>query len=398
MFGGLLKSTSRLALVAAAAVVGGVSAQAADLGGNCCADLEERVAELEATTARKGNRKVSLTVSGHVNKAIVWHDSEAADAHRDGSLTIQDNGASMSRFRFIGSAKVNSDVTAGYVMELGIQENAGTALNNSLIRQNHVFLTSASLGKVSLGQLSQATDAIYDITLANIGMVNLLGGPGHARLLGGNAGSYPAQLSGGRTQAIRYDSPTFGGLTFSASYGHVVATVADNVDVQNDTWDVALRYAGEISGFRLAAGIGYVETEIATNTRTDARVVGSGSIMHVATGLFVSGGAQSRDRDGVDVAGDDQVAYHGEAGIERNWFGIGRTTLYGEYGVTDLDIENATNADGTYFGLGLVQRVDAAATDLYLSFRQYDATNIANTAAVGDDTVNVVMGGMRISF
>jgi hypothetical protein len=27
---------------------------AADLGGDCCADLEERVAELEATTARKG--------------------------------------------------------------------------------------------------------------------------------------------------------------------------------------------------------------------------------------------------------------------------------------------------------------------------------------------------------
>ncbi len=42
------------------------SASAADLGGNCCADLEERIAELEATTARKGNRKVSLTVSGWV--------------------------------------------------------------------------------------------------------------------------------------------------------------------------------------------------------------------------------------------------------------------------------------------------------------------------------------------
>lgn len=39
---------------------------AADLGGNCCADLEERIAELEATTARKGNRKVSLTSHGWV--------------------------------------------------------------------------------------------------------------------------------------------------------------------------------------------------------------------------------------------------------------------------------------------------------------------------------------------
>jgi hypothetical protein len=35
---------------------------AADLGGNCCADLEEPLAELEATTVRKGNRKVALDV------------------------------------------------------------------------------------------------------------------------------------------------------------------------------------------------------------------------------------------------------------------------------------------------------------------------------------------------
>ena len=57
MIGGLLKSSSKLALMAAAGIlVGGVSmgsAKAADLGGDCCADLEERVAELEATTARK---------------------------------------------------------------------------------------------------------------------------------------------------------------------------------------------------------------------------------------------------------------------------------------------------------------------------------------------------------
>jgi len=38
------------------------TSHAADLGGNCCADLEERVAEREATTTRKGNVIVSLKV------------------------------------------------------------------------------------------------------------------------------------------------------------------------------------------------------------------------------------------------------------------------------------------------------------------------------------------------
>ncbi len=35
----------------------------------CCGDLEERVAELEATTARKGNRVVSVQIYGQINKA-----------------------------------------------------------------------------------------------------------------------------------------------------------------------------------------------------------------------------------------------------------------------------------------------------------------------------------------
>src|SRR5882757_3226901 len=86
MIGGLLSNTSRLALIAATGLfVGGLampSAKAADLGGDCCADLEERVAELEATSARKGNRKMGLTISGQVNRAIVWfNDGKSSNTY-----------------------------------------------------------------------------------------------------------------------------------------------------------------------------------------------------------------------------------------------------------------------------------------------------------------------------
>ena len=53
---------------------GNTLAEAADLGGDCCADLEERIAELETTTARKGNRKVSVTITGYVTKQIIFWD------------------------------------------------------------------------------------------------------------------------------------------------------------------------------------------------------------------------------------------------------------------------------------------------------------------------------------
>ena len=79
-----MRKFSLSALVAAGLLVGGLSvgsASAADLGGNCCADLEERIAELEATTARKGNRKVSLTVSGWVAEQVMWWDDGVPKGH-----------------------------------------------------------------------------------------------------------------------------------------------------------------------------------------------------------------------------------------------------------------------------------------------------------------------------
>ncbi len=62
MFGGT-KRRLGIALgfaASAAALAAAMPAHAADLVAGGPADLEERIAELEATTARKGNRKVYL--------------------------------------------------------------------------------------------------------------------------------------------------------------------------------------------------------------------------------------------------------------------------------------------------------------------------------------------------
>src|SRR5690349_24230507 len=104
----LMKSASRFTIAAAFGLVLGVSsAQAADLGGDCCADLEERIAELEATTARKGNRKVKLEVSGHVNEAVIFWDDGFED-----NVGVYTNDAARTRFRFKGDAKINNDFKA----------------------------------------------------------------------------------------------------------------------------------------------------------------------------------------------------------------------------------------------------------------------------------------------
>ncbi len=108
------------ALVAAGLLAGGMSASsstsafAADLGGNCCADLEERIAELEATTARKGNRKVSLTVSGWVGQQVMWWDDGGEQ-----NVYVHDLGTTLgSHVKFTGQATIVPGWSAGYVLHL----------------------------------------------------------------------------------------------------------------------------------------------------------------------------------------------------------------------------------------------------------------------------------------
>ncbi len=55
---------ARLQISTTLVVLGATAAGAADLGADCCADLDSRVAELEATVARKGNRTVALECRG----------------------------------------------------------------------------------------------------------------------------------------------------------------------------------------------------------------------------------------------------------------------------------------------------------------------------------------------
>ena len=115
MNGGMIKAAGHGAIAALAGLLLSTSsALAADLGGNCCADLEERIAELEATTARKGNRKMSLTITGQVNKVIQYWN----DGHTTGAFYGLDNTNSSSRFSFLGEARVSPKTKVGFEIML----------------------------------------------------------------------------------------------------------------------------------------------------------------------------------------------------------------------------------------------------------------------------------------
>jgi len=485
MIGGLLKSASRWALVAAAGViVGGVampSAKAADLGGDCCADLEERVAELEATTARKGNRKMSLTITGQVHRMVLyWNDGKSSDTYYG-----LDNTNSSSRFSFTGTAKVTPNVSMGFDITIEIEaggtsskvsqfdedgkvgaqiNGAGAGSFNTQntdayfgdARRAAFWVEDKNLGRLTVGRYESA-GAITTIDLAGIGAgasasVVLVNGGFLARGTNGdylavNWGAFGDPSSNqGRTELIRYDSPTIAGFVLSASVGEA-----------GDYWGVMLRYAGEFSGFRVAAGVGY---EDATDKTTgvgpvpggaagqagpanlvdngEVKAWGAGlSVLHVPSGLFAQGHYMkaSYDNPGVGTAVTGywgQVLNHKDsnqwlvqAGITKNWFGFGNTALFGEYSKNNdwaaatgagrtfsnanipgaVTVTGITDSDMTVYGAGITQNIDAAATELYLNWRHFSAD--ANCATGGASCVNgklqvedfdAVIGGARVKF
>ena len=132
-----MKKSSLSALVAAGLLVGGLSAgsaSAADLGGNCCADLEERIAELEATTARKGNRKVSLTISGWVGEQVMYWDNDNPNPlFNEKNTYVGGLGTTLSsHFKFTGQATISPGWYAGYVLHVEVISGDSLTQNESI--------------------------------------------------------------------------------------------------------------------------------------------------------------------------------------------------------------------------------------------------------------------------
>jgi predicted porin len=378
--------TTRLALGALLLAFGIITpVNAGDLGGpSGVADLEERIAEIESTVVRRGNRRVTLQISGQVSKAILWVN--------DGSESrseVMDNHISGTRLNFMGEAKISPALSAGYVLQVGLNDQpvVPVADDHITIRHSYWWVQGAA-GKVSMGLTSMASDMAASTTLANTDVASRLMSIqplSNAFLLGADL-----PFNDLRRNVVRYDSPNMGGFTASASWGRGDTPFGFGTS-EDQAWDIALRYAGEFGDFRTAAAVAYSKqdgniglTPLISAGR-DTVLSGSLSVMHMPSGLFVSAGAG--DVKGDDLLGDFRMG-HMQAGIEKKLNTLGATTFYGEY--ARMQVDGSTDSDPVFYGLGLIQNVEAAAMDVFISGRQYDLD--------GADKITTVMGGIRIRF
>lgn len=416
------------------------------------AELDERVAELEAATARTGNRNVSLGISGHINRMLLAYN----DGAQRGTYIV-DNVASRSRLEFNGAAKIARGWSAGYYLSLGLDDQASNDVSQTVstgdggltVRHSAWWIRSNAYGTVTLGQTSSATD---DIILNDVG--GIMPGAQNISTIGGSfivrssdspeqsglntlitrtslddfaAGSSVDTL---RRNVVRYDLPRiqsrFGNVNIAAAIG------------EDDFWDASVDYSLNYNDWKFRFGAGYFhdtsENGRANSQRDREEYKGSASLLHVPSGLFGTVSYVRREFNGRDtsdqaVFGENTVGLvtpsgtnrppidylYTAFGIRQPYSSIGETSVYGEYakvddaisGLREADLDEVTDSRLQMFGAAISQRVDAAAMDVYVGFRYFtfDVEGVINRSGVPTgptpspiNDIAIGYAGARIQF
>ena len=185
-----------------------------------------------ADVITSGQKRVKLSVSGQVNRAVSLID--------DGKNTegyFVDNDASNSRIRFVGTAELTDDLTLGTKIEFAVAPNESSDVNQNDQESGDFFderwvelsLTSKRFGKLSLGKGDTASNNTAEVDLSRTDVVqyasiaDIAGGMFFRQkrddaLTNVRVSDAFKDFDGlSRKSRLRYDTPTFYGFSLAGS-------------------------------------------------------------------------------------------------------------------------------------------------------------------------------------
>ncbi|MSO73856.1 MAG: porin [Alphaproteobacteria bacterium] len=347
-----------------------------------------------AKMATSGNESVSLAVSGQGNRMLFYaNDGDQA------KIFNADNKLSTSRLNVTGKAKLDDDATVGATIEVELnsnrsssvtmrqetENNAGASLTE---RKSELFLESKSFGKLSLGQGSVATDGVSETDLSgtsviafsslgtDMGAALLFRLKGTPTSLGRTVSTLFDNFDASRLDRVRYDTPDVMGFVASASYADA------------DINDYALRFNKEVSGYKVAAAIGYDDS---TNQVTGLKTVNGSAGIKAPFGTSLQGGYAERSFE--TVGRNDAEFWYAKIGHEISaLLPFGATTFSIDHAETTDQALN--NSEGNWWNFAAVQNIKKAATELYFNVGRYNV-DIPNIAT---DNIWIAGVGARVKF
>ncbi|MDE0705076.1 MAG: hypothetical protein OXH59_15295 [Rhodospirillaceae bacterium] len=341
---------------------------------------------------QSGNSRVKVTIYGQVNRAIRY-----ANTGDETEITSVDNDGSSSRIGIRAVGQANPNLTIGALHELEWQENrrSGTSEDTGAttrVRARHVdlWLDHKDIGQLWMGHGSIAGDAgglmeltgvsfVYGFAGANgtdgtkadasVAMMNTSAATVRTMQATGKArGFRPFNFFGARENRIMYVTPSLMGARVRLSYG------------ENKSWSAGLRYIGKPPGtkdFTVALFAGYRNNPNghAEGVEKTAYAV-SGGVKH-SSGFNLNG---SYDTDGED---SPMGAKHMQWGVSGGWSG-----KVNDAGGTSIGMGYNRSTDGMdgksqQYWAAIVQKVDAAAADIYAGF-SYDSGSVTHTVSAAE--------------
>lgn len=357
-------------------------------------------ASASALEIKSGNDKVDVQLKGHINRAVMH-----VDDGEESKVFHVDNTNSETRVGLYGKLAATDALTVGSNFELQWQANPSdkVSMEEETIdgefkeRLLEVYFASKTLGTLFLGRGDMNSD---DSSEADLSGTDLAGNSGVTDAGGGflfhdNTAAPAADdaeqtgvtvkdvfnsMDGTRKNRVRYDTPSFYGLSLGGSIA------------EEDMTDAALRYSQQFSGAKVEGVLCWYNPG---KTGDFSQINGSASVLF-DSGFNLTAAGGTRDMDDMPAGGDEPVFMYGKAGyIFKHLVPVGSTAVSVDYGV----FENAKKQDigqkGTATGVQLVQKLSDWSTELFAAYRGYQLED--DTKADYDD-INIVLGGARFKF
>lgn len=354
------------------------------------ADTKDSASPQTETMVVSKNAKVDVSLYGQINRAGLWADNgDSSDVY------FVDNSFSSSRMGVDAVVKATETLNVGGKLEYEIISNGSLEVNqdaedtSASLKVRHVdaFVESKTLGKVSLGQGSTATDATAERDLSGTTVVAYSAVHDQAGgikwydsttdiLSSSQVKTVIDNMDGlSRRDRIRYDTPTFAGFQLSGSA------------IERGAYDAALSYSRKFDGITIAAAAGYANS--GDLTTWDDQYDGSASILlENGLNLTFAGGIQEYDADDRD----DPSYWYTKLGYKAKLFAPGISAFSVDYGMWNDFDQNDNEAES--FGFAFVQDIADWGTEFYVAYRLYTLDSEGSDF----DDVNSVMGGARIKF
>ena len=291
---------------------------------------------------------LDVSVSGQVNRAIRFADNGV-----NSDVQNIDGSASKSRFRFTAEGELMPGITAGAHIEYGSSSNPGGGLDveaedksASFDARHSLLYFSGDFGKVTLGNAPAAGNGVMwsshngawmgteysPDTNSGLGVMNTDG-----TSTGYSVFSFFPSVNIGRKNTLRYDTPSIGPISVSASVQKDSAT--------GHSWSFGASLGHDVGAANVMAGLIYMDD-----------VLGIAGGLAFANGTSVNAAWGSDDDSGEDY--EDMYI-----NVAHSW---GSMSVAVDYRST----ENGDDMEGRAIGLG-AQYSLGGGVDVYAGFNSY---------------------------